>query len=186
MAILAAVPDSVLWLLARHDNDPAIANLRREAQARGIAPSRLVFAPHAPNPEYLARYRHADLFLDTWPYNAHTTASDALWAGCPVLTHLGSTFAGRVAASLVTAAGLPELVQPSVEAYISKAIDLARDPAERARMRAHLEGPGQVTRLFDTEFTTRALETAYEVMAKQFRDGVRRSFRVDPVPYVGG
>lgn len=186
MAILAAVPDAVLWLLARGEDDPAIANLRREAQARGVAPSRLVFAPHSPNPEYLARYRHADLFLDTWPYNAHTTASDALWAGCPVLTHLGSTFAGRVAASLVTAAGLPELVQPSVEAYVAKAIELARDPAARARMRAHLEGPGQVSPLFNTELTTRALETAYEAMAKQFRDRVRRSFRIDPVPFPRG
>ena len=98
-----------------------------------------------PNPEHLARYRRADLFLDTWPYNAHTTASDALWAGCPVLTHRGSTFAGRVAASLVSAAGLPELVQPSVEAYIAKAIELARDPAERARVAraSRRTGPGE-------------------------------------------
>ncbi len=110
MAILRAVPASVLWLLTKIDDDPAIANLRREAQARGVDGARLVFARHRPNPQYLALYRHATLFLDTWPYNAHTTASDALWAGCPVLTILGTTFAGRVAASLLHAVGLPELV----------------------------------------------------------------------------
>ena len=182
MAIMQAVPDSVLWLMSRNDADPAIGNLRREAQARGVEPSRLVFAPHRPNPEYLAQYRHADLFLDTWPYNAHTTASDALWAGCPVLTHLGSTFAGRVAASLVTAAGLPELVQPSVDAYIERAIALGRDPSALARLRAYLEGPGRASALFDTVRTTRALEAAYETMAAQFRNRARRAFRLDPAP----
>jgi protein O-GlcNAc transferase len=181
-AIMSAVPDSVLWLLSRGDDDPAPANLRREAESRGVAPSRLVFASRCPNPEHLARYRHADLFLDTWPYNAHTTASDALWAGCPVLTHLGSTFAGRVAASLVTAAGLPELVQPSVEAYVAQAIALARDPSALARLRAHLEGPGRTSPLFDTERTTRALEAAYETMVAQFRNGARRAFRIAAAP----
>ena len=132
MAILRAVPDAVLWLLAKPRTSTAIANLRREAQARGVDAGRLVFARHRPNPDYLALYRHADLFLDTWPYNAHTTASDALWAGCPVLTVLGETFAGRVAASLLHAVGLPELVTESTPRYIAKAIALAADPA-RAR-----------------------------------------------------
>jgi predicted O-linked N-acetylglucosamine transferase (SPINDLY family) len=185
MAILRAVPDSVLWLLARAGDDPAPDNLRREAQARGVAPSRLVFGGRRPNPEHLARYRQADLFLDTWPYNAHTTASDALWAGCPVLTIEGSTFAGRVAASLVHAAGLPELVAPSVDAYVERAIALAFDPAARARLRAHLEGPGRASVLFDTERTTRALEAAYETMATQFRKRERRSFRIQPAPPAG-
>ena len=141
-------------------------------------PSRLVFATHRPNPDYLALYRHADLFLDTWPYNAHTTASDALWAGCPVLTVLGTTFAGRVGASLLNAVGLPELVTASIDAYIAKAIALAGDAGARARLRAHLAGPGHSSVLFDTARTTRALEAAYAAMAEQHRNGVRRSFRV--------
>jgi protein O-GlcNAc transferase len=181
MAILQAVPDAVLWLLVRAEGDPAIANLRRETQARGVAPERLIFARHRPNPDYLALYRHADLFLDTWPYNAHTTASDALWAGCPVLTVLGTTFAGRVGASLLTAVGLPELVTTDVNAYVAAAIRLARDPEEVRRLKQHLAGPGQASALFDTAATTRALEAAYEGMAAQYRQGVRRSFRVAPV-----
>jgi predicted O-linked N-acetylglucosamine transferase (SPINDLY family) len=182
IGILKAVPDSVLWLLSRAADDPAIANLQREAQARGVAPARLVFAPRCPNPEHLARYRHADLFLDTWPYNAHTTASDALWAGCPVLTLEGSTFAGRVAASLVAAAGLPELVAPSVDAYVTQAIALAGDGDARSRLRAHLAGPGRASPLFDTRSTTRALEAAYETMAGQFRTGTRGAFRLAARP----
>jgi predicted O-linked N-acetylglucosamine transferase (SPINDLY family) len=181
MTILKAVPDAVLWLLVRTDGDPAIAHLRREAQARGVAPERLVFARHRPNPEYLALYRHADLFLDSWPYNAHTTASDALWAGCPVLTVLGTTFAGRVGASLLTAVGLPELVTANVSDYVATAIRLARDADELRRLKQHLAGPGRSSPLFDTVATTRALEAVYEGMAAQYRQGVRRSFRVEPV-----
>lgn len=184
MAILAAVPDSVLWLLAKADDDPAVANLRREARARGIVGARLVFAHRRPNAEYLALYRHADLFLDTWPYNAHTTASDALWVGCPVLTVLGTTFAGRVAASLLHAVGLPELAMESTEQYVARAIALATDHGELARIKAHLVGPGRASALFDTVRTTRALEAAYTVMAEQHRSGVRKSFRVDAIPLV--
>ncbi len=180
MAILMAVPNSVLWLLTRTDHDPGIANLQREAQARGVDTSRLVFARHRPNAEYLALYRHADLFLDTWPYNAHTTASDALWAGCPVLTVLGDTFAARVAASLLHAVGLPELVMPTVDQYIARAIALAADRGEIARLKDHLAGAGQASPLFDTARTTRALEAAYLTMAEQHRTGVREAFRVDP------
>ena len=110
MRLLGQVAGSVLWLL--EDNPTAARNLRREAQARGIAPERLVFAPRVRLDEHLARHRLADLFLDTLPCNAHTTASDALWAGLPILTALGSAFPGRVAASLLYAAGLPELVHP--------------------------------------------------------------------------
>src|SRR4029453_18065999 len=108
MRLLQGVEGSVLWLLA--DNAAATRNLKREAAARGIDPERLVFAPRRDLPEHLARHRLADVFLDTLPYNAHTTASDALWAGLPVVTCKGNTFAGRVAASLLHAAGLPELV----------------------------------------------------------------------------
>ena len=181
MAILKAVPDAVLWLLVRADNDPALVNLRLEAQARAVAPDRLVFARHRPNPDYLALYRHAGLFLDTWPYNAHTTASDALWAGCPMLTMQGTTFAGRVGASLLTTVGWPELVTSDVSGYMAAAIRLARDAAELDRLHQHLAGAGRASPLFDTGATTRALEAAYEGMAEQYRQGVRRSFRVAQV-----
>lgn len=180
--ILKAAPGSVLWLLARGEADPAMANLRREATSRGIDPARLVFAQYRPNADYLGLYRHADLFLDTWPYNAHTTASDALWAGCPVLTVFGTTFAGRVAASLLTAAGLPDLVRATIDDYAATAIALAHDPTERQRLKDHLAGPGHTSALFDTEQTTRALEAAYLAMAEQYRQGVRRSFRVEAIP----
>jgi len=178
MQVLRGVPGSVLWLLHKKDDDPAIANLRRQAQARGVDPGRIAFAKHRPNADYLALYRHADLFLDTWPYNAHTTASDALWAGCPVLTILGSTFAGRVAASLLHAVGLPELVTASIPDYVERAIALAGDASERARLREHLAGPGRASALFDTARTTRALEEAYLTMIAQHRRGVREAFDV--------
>lgn len=179
-SILRAIDRSVLWLLARRADEPAVAHLRGEAKARGVDPARLVFALHRPNADYLALYRHADLFLDTWPYNAHTTASDALWAGCPVLTMRGETFAGRVAASLLTAVGLRELVTGSVAEYVARALSLARDPDERERLRTHLAGPGRASPLFDTAATTRALERAYRVMVEQHRRGVREAFTVPP------
>ncbi len=181
MAILRAVPDSVLWLLARTDDDPAIASLRREAQSRGVDATRLVFARHRANPDYLALYGLADLFLDTWPYNAHTTASDALWAGCPVLTILGSTYAGRVGASLLHAVGLPELVTESIPAYVARATALAADPAQIARLKTMLATAGRASALFDTRRTTGALEAAYQTMAAQYRDGSCVSFRIDAV-----
>jgi predicted O-linked N-acetylglucosamine transferase (SPINDLY family) len=176
--ILSAVPEAVLWLLARGDADPVIGNLRREAGARGIAPERLVFASYRPNPDYLALYRHADLFLDTWPYNAHTTASDALWMNCPVLTWRGSTFAGRVAASLLHAVGLPALVAPDRDAYVDQAIALARDPGTRAELRSQLQGPGRASPLFDVVRFTRSLETAFAEIAGQYRAGRREAFRI--------
>ena len=182
--ILAAVPRSVLWLLG--SNDPTVSrlvetNLRREAVARDIDASRLVFASRRPHAQYVGLHRHADLFLDTWPYNAHTTASDALWAGCPVLTWLGDTFAGRVAASLLTAVGLPELIAPDVRGYIALAIELATDSGALARYRRRLADTGRDSALFDTVATTRALEHAYMRMAEQTRSGARQSFRVDSV-----
>lgn len=180
--ILKAVPESVLWLLARSadpEHDPTAANLRREAAARGIDPQRVVFATARPNAEYLGLYRHADLFLDTWPYNAHTTASDALWAGCPVLTWLGDTFAGRVAASLLTAVGLAELIATDVAHYTERAIELARDSEALGRYRRHLSEPVRQSELFDTAATTRALEAAYLGMAAQYARGVREAFRSD-------
>src|SRR5688572_6831706 len=171
--ILQRVPSSVLWLLARREGDPASANLRREIGARGVDPARLHFAVARPNAEYLGLYARADLFLDTWPYNAHTTGSDALWAGCPVVTLQGDTFASRVGASLSLAVGLPELVASSVDEYINSAVRLSQDPEELSRLRAHLAGPGRESPLFDTLRTTRALEAAYLAIADQHRRGVQ-------------
>ena len=123
--ILAATPRSVLWLLARDDDDPMTGNARRELGGRGIASERIVFADRRAQADYLALFSVADIFLDTWPYNAHTTASDALWMGCPVVTLPGETFAGRVGASLLDAVGLPELAAASTEDYVALAIALA-------------------------------------------------------------
>ena len=160
--LLAAVPGSVLWLLESH---PEVAgNLRREAVRRGVAAERLVFSPKLPLPDYLARYRLADLFLDTAPVGAHTTASDALWAGLPVLTMLGDSFASRVAASLLRAAGLPELAVGSAEAYEAAALRLARQPDEIVALKARLAEGRDRAPLFDSRRFTRALERAYETM----------------------
>jgi predicted O-linked N-acetylglucosamine transferase (SPINDLY family) len=169
MRLLAQVQGSVLWLLA--DNDAAPAHLRSEAAARGIDSRRLVFAPRAPLPEHLARHRLADLFLDTLPYNAHTTASDALWAGLPVLTCLGASFAGRVAASLLRAAGLPELVATSLADYEALAFALATTPGRLAALRARLERSRLECPLFDTAAFVRSMERAYEEMVRRARAG---------------
>src|SRR5262249_35544809 len=126
MSLLRALPGSVLWLLEM--SPAARANLEREAAARGVAAERLVFAARAPLPEYLARYRLADLVLDTLPYNAGTTANDALWAGVPVLSCTGACFAARMAGSILHAAGLPELVTATLADYEKRALELARDP----------------------------------------------------------
>ena len=182
--ILGAVPRSVLWLLGGNTFSTSQlleANLRREAAARGIDADRVIFATRRPHAEYVGLYQHANLFLDTWPYNAHTTASDALWAGCPVLTWLGETFAGRVAASLLTAVGLPELVMTDMRAYVAKAIELGTDADALEPYRQHLAAKGHDSALFDTSATTRALERAYITMVEQARNGVRQPFRVDPV-----
>ncbi len=167
--ILAAVPGSVLWLYA---GDPQVAaNLRREGEARGVDPGRLVFARPMPHAEHLARHRLADLFLDTLPYNAHTTASDALWAGLPVLTRRGTTFAGRVAASLLRAAGLPELIVDGQEAYEAAAVTLARSPGRLGDLRDRLARNRPVCALFDTPRFARHLEAAYREMWEIHRAG---------------
>ena len=160
MRLLSRVEDSVLWL--PEVNGAAVRNLRREAAARGIDEKRLVFAPFLASAEdHLARLRLADLFLDTLPYNAHTTAADALWAGLPVLTTPGNTFAGRVAASLLKAIGLPEMIAPSLEAYEAMALQLARDANALAGIRAKLQRNRDTHALFDTARFTRNLEAAY-------------------------
>ena len=170
MRILERVRGSVLWLL--QDNAKAADNLRKEAQARGIDAERLVFATRMPPSEHLARHRAADLFLDTLPYNAHTTASDALWAGLPVLTCLGETFVGRVAASLLNAAGLPELVTTTLEDYERLAIELAANPDRLAAIRAKLSDHRLTTPLFDTRLFTSHIEAAYSAMYARHQAGL--------------
>ena len=170
MRILGSVEGSVLWLL--EDNATAAANLRREAQVRGVDPRRLVFAPRMALPEHLARHRAADLFLDTLPRNAHTPASDALWAGLPVLTCPGETFAGRVAASLLKAIRLPELVAQSGEDYERLAIELARSPGRIADLKRKLDANRQVAPLFDIERFTRHLEAGFAAMYERDRAGL--------------
>jgi predicted O-linked N-acetylglucosamine transferase (SPINDLY family) len=169
MRLLHAVPGSVLWLLER--DEVGKANLAWEAVARDIAPERLVFAGRLPLSEHLARHRLADLFLDTLPFNAHTTASDALWAGLPVLTCTGGTFAGRVAGSLLQAIGLSELVTTSLEEYEALARRLARDIDLLRQFRGRLAENRLSFPLFDTARSTRALEAAYRQMWKIRRSG---------------
>ena len=158
MGLLREVDGSVLWLL--QDNPLASMNLRTAAQAHGIAADRLVFAPRRPLPEHLARHACADLFLDTLPYNAHTSACDALWAGLPVLTRRGDSFAGRVGASLLHAAGLPELVVDSEAEYTALALLLAREPSRLSDLRARLLRGRSTCALFDTAGYARDLESA--------------------------
>jgi predicted O-linked N-acetylglucosamine transferase (SPINDLY family) len=178
MRLLANVPGSVLWLL--RDNADAERNLRREAQARGVDPARLVFAGRVALEDHLARHRLADLFLDTLPYNAHTTASDALWTGLPVLTCLGSTFAGRVAASQLLAVGLPELITRSRDEYEALALKLAKDPVLLSSLKAKLEKNRLTHPLFDTERSVRHIEAAYTKMWEIWQRGESpRSFRID-------
>ena len=165
MRILAAVEGSVLWLL--QDNDAATRNLRAAAESHGIAPERLHFAPRIRLDEHLARHACADLFLDTLPYNAHTTASDALWAGLPVLSCRGTTFPGRVGASLLHALGLAdELLVDDAPAFEARAIELARDRARLARVRERLAQARATAPLFDTPAYCKALEQAFEDMLK--------------------
>src|SRR6202035_1157026 len=180
MRLLGAVPGSVLWLL--QDNGDAEENLRREAAARGVDPARLVFAARLEPEDHLARHRLADLFVDTLPYNAHTTASDALWAGLPLLTCRGTSFAGRVAASLLHAAGLPELVTNDFGEYEDLALRLATDASLLLRLRNRLERNRATCPLFDTDRFRRHIERAYGTMWEIQRRGDNpRSFSVDPL-----
>ncbi|ATE67328.1 hypothetical protein COO09_24325 [Rhizorhabdus dicambivorans] len=170
MRLLAEIEDSVLWLLGGEPR--AEANLRREAATRGISPDRLVFADPLPNAEHLARLRLADLFLDCFVYNAHTTASDALWAGLPVLTTPGEGFAARVAASLLDAVGLPEMIAPDREAYAATALDLARNPERLAAIRDRLAFGRLTCPLFDTGRFTVHIEAAYDMAHARWSAGL--------------
>lgn len=164
MNILQGTPGSVLWLLA--DNPWAQDNLRREALACGVRENRLIFAPRAQPEDYLARYRVADLFLDSYPFNGGTTANDALWMGLPVLTRSGQTFASRMAGALLTAAGLPELIATDVAGYEARALEIARTPGACQRLRAHLETTRQNGVLFDTPRFVRHLEAHLLALAR--------------------
>jgi len=167
MRLLAAVPGSVLWLL--DDNATARRNLAAAADARGIDPARMVFAPRIPSAAHLARHRLADLFLDTLPYNAHTTASDALWAGLPLLTCLGAQFDGRVAASLLEAVGLPELVAYNLADYEALALALARDSARLLSLKVKLAANRLTSPLYDTDQFRQSIEAAYLRMVEHAR-----------------
>lgn len=167
--ILKDVEGSVLWLL--RDNDSFARNLKQEAARRDVDPARIVFAGRAPLGEHLARHRAADLFLDTLPYNAHTTGSDALWAGLPVLTRLGEGFAGRVAASLLKAMGVPELITSTPEEYRETAVALARDPARLANLKQKIAQNRAAAPLFDIARFTRHMEDAYTLMKGRYDAG---------------
>lgn len=170
MRILKQVQGSVLWLI--EDNPSAVANLKLEAQQRGVNKDRLVFAQKIPLPEHLARHQAADLFLDTLPYNAHTTASDSLWAGLPLLTCSGESFASRVAASLLTALNLPELVAPSQPDYETLAVDLAINPERLKIIKQKLKQNLQSTSLFNTSMFARHIENAHTQMYDRYHDNL--------------
>jgi predicted O-linked N-acetylglucosamine transferase (SPINDLY family) len=170
MELLREVEGSVLWLSVMHAG--AIGNLKAEAERRGVAADRLVFAQRvASNADHLARLRLADLFLDTLYYNAHTTACDALWAGLPLLTHPGTTFASRVAGSLLSAIGCPELIAASLEDYRELVLALAREPERLSGIKAKLAGNRSQSALFDTAGFTRAIEAAYATMWQRAQAG---------------
>jgi predicted O-linked N-acetylglucosamine transferase (SPINDLY family) len=180
MRLLGKVEGSVLWLLA--SSAAAMRNLRKEAADRGIAPDRLVFARRISHEDYLARHRLADLSLDTVPYNGHATASDALWVGLPVLTCLGKTFPGRVAASLLNAIGLNELITHSLEEYEALALELATNRKLLADIKSKLAANRDTCPLFDTDRFRRHMETAYVRMWERCQKGeAPESFAVESI-----
>jgi len=165
---MGAVKGSVLFLLDA--NETATKNLIKEAEARGVNSDRLFFAKRLPLPEYLARYRMADLFLDTLPYNAGTTASDALRMGLPVLTQMGQSFASRMAASVLNAVGLPELITTTQEEYESLAISLAKIPVEIQKIKNKLAANLPASDLYNTQKFTRNIESAYRSMYQRYQN----------------
>ena len=170
MRLLHQLPDSVLWLAGYRPS--VVRNLRAAAGEHGIAPERLIFAEHRPKHEdHLVRYALADLFLDTFPFNAHATASDALWYAVPVVTCMGRSFASRVAASLLHTVGLPELITHDLHGYEAKVLELAGNPARLARIREHLASNRRTHALFDTDRFRRHLESAYRTMWERQQRG---------------
>jgi len=180
MRLLAAIEGSVLWLL--EPNATAQRHLRQAAREHGVSPDRLVFAGRVSPADHLARHRLADLVLDTLPYNAHTTACDALWAGVPVLTRMGSAFPGRVAASVLNAAGLSELITASEPDYEALALKLAREPETLAALRQKIAVQRDRCPLFDTDRFRRHMEAAYVTMYERHQRGEPpESFAVEPL-----
>ena len=180
MRLLRQVEGSVLWLF---ENNTLMAhNLRREAEARGIPPARLVFAPFAELADHLARLRLADLYLDVLPYNAHTGASDALWAGLPIVTCTGTSFAGRVATSLLQAMDVPELITRDLGEYEARALTLARNPFILTDVKVKLMKNRLGTKLFDFSRYRRHLEEAYiHMWQRQDRGEAPQGFAVPPL-----
>lgn len=170
MSLLRSVPGSVLWLI--EDNQDATRHLQEEAQARGVDAARIIFTKRVPLSEHLGRQQCADLFLDTLPYNAHTTASDALWAGLPVLTCTGTSFAGRVASSLLSALDLPELITANVAQYESLAYELASHPEKLQQIKTKLAKNRLHSPLFNADLIARELESAYLAMYKRFQEAL--------------
>ena len=169
MRIVAAVPGSVLWLLA--DNDTARENMLCAADAQGVERSRLIFAPRVSPAEYLARFALADLMLDTFPFNAGTTASDALWMGTPIVTRAGRTYISRMAGSLLSAVGLPDLITENLQDYERLAITLGREPARVASYKRYLAEQGRQSALFDVPQIVRDIEAQFEDLALRARSG---------------
>ena len=180
MRLLKTVPNSILWLLENH---PSVSkNLQAEAKERHIEPGRLLFAPAIKYADYLTRYRVADLFLDTFPFNGGATTSDALWAGLPVVTCSGQAFNARMSGSLLKTLGLPELITKSLEEYEALALKLAQDPASLTSIREKLALNRATRPLFDTARFTRHIEAAYEHMWESYQRGEKpQSFAVDPI-----
>jgi predicted O-linked N-acetylglucosamine transferase (SPINDLY family) len=171
MRLLKTVDGSVLWLL--HGNPTAARNLRKEAEVRGVDPARLVFAPRIKLEDHLTRHRAADLFIDTLPYNAHTTASDALWAGLPVLTQMGQSFAARVAASLLNAMELQELITKTQDEYEARAIELANNPFRLTEIKKKLEQNRETSPLFNGQLFARHIEAAYTEIHRRHLSGAK-------------
>jgi predicted O-linked N-acetylglucosamine transferase (SPINDLY family) len=169
MRVLLKVEDSVLWL--RNSNEWSQTNLRSHVETFGVDPSRLIFASRVPMDEHLARHKLADLFLDTFTYNAHTTATEALWTGLPVVTKAGKGFSARAAASLLTAAALPELITETEQEYEELILHLASNPGRLAQVRKKLADNRLSTPLFNTERYTRHLENGYEQAYQRYFDG---------------
>jgi len=170
MRLLSKIDGSVLWLLKA--NKSSENNLRTEAKKRGVEPNRLIFADKLGVEEHLARQRLADLFLDTFNFNAHTTASDALWVGLPVLTKIGKGFAARVASSLLTSLEIPELITTSENEYEALALDLATNFKKLSLIKKKLVGKRTSAPLFDTEVYTKNLEKAYTKAYDRYLDGL--------------
>lgn len=168
MRLLSKVEGSVLWLLK--SNKWAEQNLKQQAETRGVSAERIIFAERLPQAEHLARHRLADLFLDTFNYNAHTTASDALWAGLPVVTKSGQGFAARVAGSLLNAIGLPELVTTTEKDYENLVLQLATNPTKLAKVKETLAANRLTQPLFNTELYTKHLENGYQQAYQYYFD----------------